>query len=123
MLLAGADGHEETRVALEGVAHRIREERLQVQRLGHILIGCGVAVVAAGEWLHSAGDTAVWAWAAGVAGAGAVAVAAYALWGERGRKPRLRDAAAAAAAVMSLSLGAVLVSGVLRVRRIECCWP
>src|SRR5467141_4160870 len=106
MLLAGPDGHEETRVAVERVAHRIREERLQVQRLGHILIGCGVAVVAAGEWLHGAGEGAVWAWTAGVAGAGAVAVATYALWGERGKRPRLRDAAAAAAAVVSLSLGA-----------------
>src|SRR5260370_5250550 len=73
MLLAGADGHEETRVALEGVAHRIREEQLQVQRLGHILIGCGIAAVAAGEWLHGAGGAALWAWTAGVAGAGAVA--------------------------------------------------
>src|SRR5713226_8229086 len=117
MLLAGADGHEETRVAREGVAHRIREERLQVQRLGHILIACGVAVVAAAEWLHSAGDAAGWAWTAGAAGAGAVVV--YALRG----KPRLRDAAAGVAAALSLALGAVLVAGVLRVRRIECCWP
>jgi signal transduction histidine kinase len=122
MLLAGADGHEETRVALEGVAHRIREEQLQVQRLGHILIGCGIAAVAAGEWLHGAGGAALWAWTAGVAGAGAVAIAASALWGEWRRRPRLRNAAAAAAAVLSLSLGAVLVAGALRVRRIECCW-
>src|SRR3989442_9086679 len=119
MLLAGADGDKETRVAREGVAHRIREERLQVQRLGggHILIPCSVAVVAAAEWLHSAGDAAGWAWLAGASGA--VAMAAYALRG----KPRLRDAAAGAATALSWALGAVLVSGVLHVRRIECCWP
>src|SRR3989454_9498883 len=121
MLLAGADGHEETRVAGEGVAHRIGEERLQVQRPGHILIACGIAVVEAAEWLHSAGDAAVWAWTAGAAGAGAVAVAVYTLGG-RGKR-RLRDPPAGAAAVLSLALGAVLVGGVLRVRRIECCWP
>src|SRR3989442_15821389 len=85
MLLAGADGHEETRVAGEGVAHRIREERLQVQRPGHILIACGIAVVAAAEWLHSAGDAAVWAWTAGAAGAGAVAGAGDTLGGGGGR--------------------------------------
>src|SRR3989454_698376 len=84
MLLAGADGHEETRVAGEGVAHRIREERLQVQRPSHILIACGVAVVAAAEWLHSAGDAAVWAWTAGAAGAGARAGARGAVWGGGG---------------------------------------
>jgi len=92
-----------------------------VQRPGHILIACGIAVVAAAEWLHSAGDAAVWAWTAGAAGAGAVAVAVYTLGG-RGKR-RLRDAPAGAAAVLSLALGAVLVGGVLRVRRIECCWP
>src|SRR3989454_4045754 len=119
MLLAGADGHEETRVAGEGVAHRIREERLQVQRPGHILIACGIAVVAAAEWLHSAGDAAVWAWTAGAAGAGAVAVAVYTLGGgER----RLRDAPAGAAAVLSLALRAGLVGGGLRGRRHEGCW-
>src|SRR3989442_8727078 len=109
MLVAGADGHEETRVAGEGVAHRIREERLQVQRPGHILIACGVAVVAAAEWLHSAGDAAVWAWTAGAAGAGAVAVAVYTLGG-RGKR-RLRHAPAGAAALPSLALGALLGGG------------
>src|SRR2546426_9947087 len=107
MLLAGADGHEETRVAGEGVAHRIREERLQVQRPGHILIACGIAVVAAAEWLHSAGDAAVWAWTAGAAGAGGVAGAGDTVGG-RGRR-RLRDPPARAAALPSLALGAGLV--------------
>src|SRR3989442_15481569 len=106
MLLAGADGHEETRVAGEGVAHRIREERLQVQRPGHILIACGIAVVAAAEWLHSAGDAAVWAWTAGAAGAGAVAGAGYTLGG-RG-EGRLRDPPAGGAGGPPLGPGAGL---------------
>src|SRR3989442_13279365 len=117
MLLAGADGHEETRVAGEGVAHRIREERLQVQRPGHILIACGIAVVAAAEWLHSAGDAAVWAWTAGAAGAGAVAGAVDPLGG-RGKR-RLRAAPARGAARPSPALGAGLVGGGLRGPRLE----
>src|SRR2546428_3164236 len=109
MLLAGADGYEETRVAGEGVAHRIREERLQVQRPGHILIACGIAVVAAAEWLHSAGDAAVWAWTAGAAGAGAGAGAVYTLGG-RGER-RLPDAPARAAAVPRPAPRARVVGG------------
>ncbi len=76
-----------------------------------------MAVVVAAEWLHNAGDVDVWAWTAGAAGV--VAVTAYAMRG----KPRLRDAAAGAAAALSLALGVVLVAGLLRVRRIQCCWP
>src|SRR5258708_37003806 len=120
MLLAGADGHEETRVALEGVAHRIREEQLQVQRLRHILIGCGIAAVAAGEWLHGAGGAALWAWTAGVAGAGAVAVAAYALWGERRRRPRLRHAGAGVGPAPRPSLRAGLGERAPGARRTPC---
>src|SRR2546422_5267074 len=108
MLLAGADGHEETRVAGEGVAHRIREERLQVQRPSHILIACGVAVVAAAEWLHSAGDAAVWAWTAGAAGAGAGAVAVYALGGGGRGERRRRGPPAGAAAGPRPAVGPVL---------------
>jgi signal transduction histidine kinase len=67
--------------------------------------------VAAAEWLH--GGVAAWAWAAGAASV-AAAVFAFA-W-----KPR--QMRAAGAAIACLVLGAVLVSGVLRVHRIECCW-
>ncbi len=67
--------------------------------------------VGAAEWLH--GNVAGWAWAAGAAGA-AAAVLALA------RKPRAT--LTAGAAIACLALGAVLVTGVLEVRRIECCW-
>jgi two-component system, NtrC family, nitrogen regulation sensor histidine kinase NtrY len=69
--------------------------------------------VAAGaaEWLH--GSAGAWAWAAGVASL-AAALLAF------GRRPR--ELRAAAAAIACLVLGAVLVIGVLGVRRIECCW-
>ncbi len=70
-------------------------------------------MVTAAEWLH--GATALWAWLAGAAGA--AAVVAYAL------APKPRGRVPGAAAVVCLALGAVLVAGVLRVRRIECCWP
>ena len=66
----------------------------------------------AAEWLH--GNVAGWAWAAGAAGA-AAAVLALA------RKPRIT--LATGAAVACLALGAVLVTGVLEIGRIECCWP
>ncbi|HYL20183.1 MAG TPA: ATP-binding protein [Gemmatimonadales bacterium] len=83
-----------------------------MQRRAHVtLVGCAVAVGAA-EWLH--GNAAGWAWAAGAAGA-AAAVLALA------RKPRAT--LTAGAAIACLALGAVLVTGVLEVRRIECCWP
>ncbi len=57
---------------------------------------------------------AAWAWVAGVAGAVAVLLAAL-------RRPRALVPGIAALAC--LTLGAVLVAGVLEVRRIECCWP
>jgi len=67
--------------------------------------------VAAAEWLH--GTAAVWAW---VAGGAAVATAILAA-----RRPR--RALPAAAGLACLALGALAVSGTLRVRGIECCWP
>src|SRR2546430_14355708 len=74
------------------------------------LAGCAVAVAAA-EWLHGTG--AVWAWAAGAA---ALATAVSAAWRPRGALP-------GAAALACLALGAVVVTGMVRVRTIECCWP
>ncbi|PYO42781.1 MAG: hypothetical protein DMD33_08925 [Gemmatimonadetes bacterium] len=76
-----------------------------------MLGGCAAAAGAA-EWLH--GNAAAWAWAAGAAG---VVAAALAL----GRK--LPPARTAGAAIACLALGIVLVTGVLEIRRIECCWP
>ena len=67
--------------------------------------------VAAAEWLH--GTAAVWAWAAGAAALATAVVAA--------RRPR--DALPGAVALACLVLGAVVVTGMLRVRGIECCWP
>jgi signal transduction histidine kinase len=81
--------------------------------VGHVVIAGGLAAVAAAEWLR--GNAPVWAWVAGAAGLAAVALAARPL-----RRPPLIPAAAALA---SLVLGAMLVGGALRVRRIECCWP
>ena len=70
-----------------------------------------LAALAAAEWLR--GSAAAWAWVAGVAGLAAVALAA--------RRPLHPLAMAAAAA--SLALGVVLVTGAVRVGRIQCCWP
>ena len=67
--------------------------------------------VAAAEWLHGTG--AAWAWAAA---AGALLTAALAA-----RTPRA--ALTGGTALACLALGAVVVSGMLRVRGIECCWP
>lgn len=67
--------------------------------------------VAAAEWLHGTGT--VWAWAAA---AGAVVTAALA-----SRTPRA--ALTGGAALACLALGALVVTGMLRVRGIECCWP
>ena len=66
--------------------------------------------MAAAEWLHGTG--AAWAWATGAA---ALATAALA-----GRRPRA--ALAGATALAALVLGAVVVTGMRRVRDIECCW-
>ncbi|HXI33615.1 MAG TPA: hypothetical protein VNH63_05985, partial [Gemmatimonadales bacterium] len=68
--------------------------------------------VGAAEWLH--GAAGAWAW---IAGAAAVAAAVLAL----ARRPR--DLRAAGAAIACLALGVVLITGVLEVKRIECCWP
>jgi len=55
----------------------------------------------------------VWAWAAGAAAVGTGVLAA--------RQPR--RGLPAAAALACLAVGAVVVTGMVRVRRIECCWP
>jgi two-component system, NtrC family, nitrogen regulation sensor histidine kinase NtrY len=75
------------------------------------LAACAV-VVAAAESLH--GNAPVWAWVTG--GAAAVTAVLAALPPRRVVAPKLVGLAC-------LVLGAVLVVGVLQVRRIECCWP
>jgi len=86
-----------------------------VQRLrlgsGHVVLAGGLAALAAAEWLR--GNAAAWAWAAGIAGLAAVALVA--------RRP-FRPLAITAA-LSSLALGVILVSGALKVGRIQCCWP
>jgi two-component system nitrogen regulation sensor histidine kinase NtrY len=67
--------------------------------------------LAAAEWLH--GLDAPWAWVAGAAGV-ATTVVSLVL--------RPRRVTALAAGLASLSLSVVLMTGVLGVRRIECCW-
>src|SRR5690348_1624075 len=81
-------------------------------RGGHVTLAACAVVVAAAEWLH--GNAAVWAWVTG----GAAAITAILAWlaPRRAIGPRLVGLAC-------LVLGAVLVVGVLQVRRIECCWP
>jgi signal transduction histidine kinase len=118
VLLTSADGDQKTGVPFQDIAYVVGEEGLQVDRLGrrtHVLIAGVVAAIAAAEWLH--GDSAApaaWAWVAAVAGVGAVAAWVAA------RPPR--GAWLGAAALASLVLGAVLVVGARRIRRIECCW-
>lgn len=70
-----------------------------------------MVVVAGAEWLHD--NAAVWAWLAG-GGAAVTAVVA-------GLQPR-RALAPSLTGLACLVLGAALVTGVLDVRRIECCW-
>ena len=112
VLLARSHRDEEAGIALENEAHFFGNEGFEVQRRAHVaLAGCVVAVGAA-EWLH--GAAGAWAW---VAGAAAVAATVLAL----ARRPR--DLRAAGAAVGCLTLGVVLITGVLEVKRIECCWP
>jgi signal transduction histidine kinase len=139
VLLAGSHRHEEAGITLENEPRVVGDERLEMQRRAHVtLAGCAAAVAAA-EWLH--GNGAVWAAVAGVAGLAALAL----FLGDSGRalaravarlgravadhapavgsgEPVGRVAAPGAAALGSLLLGAALVSGVLQVRRIECCW-
>src|SRR5256884_8101126 len=99
-----------SRIALENEANLIGNQALQVQGRAQVaLAGCAVAVAAA-EWLHGTG--AAWAWATGAA---ALATAALA-----GRRPRA--APPGATALAALGLGPVVVTGMRRVRDIECCW-
>ena len=111
VLLARSHGNEEARIALENETDLIGDQGLQVERRAHVaLAGCAVAVATA-EWLHGTG--AAWAWAAGAAALVTAALAS--------RTPRA--ALPGAAALACLALGAVVVTGMLRVRGIECCWP
>src|SRR5438067_2043796 len=111
VLLARSHRNEEARIALENETDLIGDQGLQVERRAHVaLAGCAVAVAAA-EWLHGTG--AAWAWAAGAAALVTAALAS--------RTPRA--ALPGAAALACLALGAVVVTGMLRVRGIECCWP
>src|SRR6266550_1161456 len=113
VLFAGADRHQQSRVAREGGAHRVGGENAQVQRQAHVVIAGCFASLAAAEWLR--GDAAVWAALAVAAGLIAVALAV---------KPRApRHKMSLAAALAGLLLGAVLGGGAMRVWRIECCWP
>src|SRR5258705_8930456 len=113
VLFAGAHGHQQSRVAREGGAHRVGGENAQVQRQAHVGIAGCFASLAAAEWLR--GDAAVWAELAVAAGRVAVALAA--------KPPAPRHKMSLAAALAGLLLGAVLGGGALRVWRIECCWP
>ena len=83
-----------------------------MQRPAHLVIAGCVAAIAAAEWLH--GVAAGWAWVAGAAGLAALIL-------EATRRPW--RASALGAALAALLLGAVLVEGAVRIRRIECCWP
>ena len=113
VLFAGAHRDQQSRVAREDGAHRVGGENAQVQRQAHVVIAGCFAVLATAEWLR--GDAVVWAALAGVAGLVAFMLAA--------RPPAPRPKLAFAAAAVSLILGVVLVSGALRIWRIECCWP
>src|SRR5258707_14807560 len=74
VLFAGAHGHQQSRVAREGGAHRVGGENAQVQRQAHVVIAGCFASLAAAEWLR--GDAAVWAALAVAAGVVAGAIAA-----------------------------------------------
>jgi signal transduction histidine kinase len=97
-----------------------------VDRLGrrtHVLIAGVAAAIAAAEWLH--GDSAapaVWAWAAAAAGAAAVGMWVITRAAPGEPADRAARALLGAAALASLALGAVLIVGAQRIRRIECCW-
>ena len=84
-----------------------------MQRQAHVVIAGCLASLATAEWLR--GDAPAWALLTGVAGLVAFLLAV--------RPPAPRPKLAVAAAAVSLILGAVLVSGALRIWRIECCWP
>jgi signal transduction histidine kinase len=70
-----------------------------------------LAALAAAEWLHGLGT--VWVWVAGAAGLVAVGLAV------RVRPPSV---AAFGVGLAGLALGTVLVTGLLHLRRIDCCW-
>jgi signal transduction histidine kinase len=112
VLLAGSHRDEEARVTLENETHLVGNEGLQVQRRAHVTLAGAVAATAGAEWLRS--NAGAWAWVAGAAGMVAVLLVAL-------RRPR--EPLPGLAALACLTLGLVLVAGVLDVRRIECCWP
>lgn len=84
-----------------------------MQRQAHVVIAGCLASLAAAEWLRS--DAAVWAWLAGIAGLAALVLAL--------RPPVMRRPLVIGSALAGVILGAVLVTGAVRVLRIECCWP
>ena len=90
-----------------------------MQRHAHVVIAGCLASLATAEWLR--GDAPVWALLTGITGLVAFVLAV------RPARPLAADAPrstlALAAAAVSLILGVVLVSGALRIWRIECCWP
>ena len=78
-----------------------------------------MAALAATEWLH--GTEPVWAWLAAAAGALALGIVVAKTARSR-RRPARPPLAAGLTALAAASIGAVLVSGVMRIRSIECCW-
>ena len=116
--LARPDGHKETGIALEGQAHVVRNEGLEMQRSAHVVIPGCLASLAAAEWLRSGG--ASWGWAAAAAGLAGLA-GVTGLGALRERTPRAL--ARGAAGLGCLALGATLVAGAVEVRQVECCWP
>ncbi len=111
MLLAGADGNEQTRIPCEVQADVFGNQELQLQRRAHPIVAGVLAALAAAEWLHGLG--AGWSWLAGAAGLAAAATALA----TRPWRPATLFAGGA-----SLVLGLVLVVGARDVRRVECCW-
>src|SRR5882672_12397744 len=108
VLFAGAHGHQQSRVAREGGAHRVGGENAQVQRQAHVVIaGCFVSLATA-EWLR--GGVALWAALAVVAGLVAILLDVL--------LPAPRSKMSMAAALASLLLAVILGGGVLRVWRI-----
>jgi len=87
-----------------------------VQRQAHVVIAGCLASLATAEWLR--GDAPAWALLTGVAG-----LVAFVLAVRPPLPPAPRPKLAVVAAAVSLILGVVLVSGALRIWRIECCWP
>ncbi|HWC73637.1 MAG TPA: hypothetical protein VG454_06840, partial [Gemmatimonadales bacterium] len=84
-----------------------------MQRQAHVVIAGCLASLTAAEWLRS--NAGVWAWLAGLAGLAALILTV--------RPPVLRQPMTIGAAAASMILGVLLVTGAVRVWRIECCWP